>query len=297
MKLKVAILGSGNIGSDLLAKVLKSEHLSCSLFAGRNPASRGLARAHELGIKTSTKGIQAIEQDPDICDLVFDATSAKDHLHHWPVLDRLGKTVIDMTPSSIGKQIVPAINIQDIRFHRNVNMISCGGQASIPFAHAVSKLCKDIEYLEVVSSIASDSAGPATRINLDEYIENTEEALTTFTGCPNTKTILILNPAVPCIDMQTSVSFKLKNPDMPAIRAAISDLEESIQKYVPDYQLIVPPTLEQNRMIITVRVKGLGDFLPRYAGNLDIINCAAIATAEEYRHQLYGYEDRQCAKF
>lgn len=232
--------------------------------------------------------MEAIRKDPDCCELVFDATSAKDHLSHWPILEKLGKIAVDMTPSKVGKMVVPAINLNGVTSCKNVNMVSCGGQASIPLAHTLTQIEKNIGYIEVVSSIASKSAGPATRINIDEYVENTEEGLRSFTGCKKVKTILILNPAQPCIDMQTTVSAKVENPNMEKIRMAVADLERKIQHYVPGYKIIVPPVYESNRIVVMVRVRGLGDYLPSYAGNLDIMNCAAIATAEEYAKSMLG---------
>lgn len=280
--LKIAILGSGNIGTDLLIKVLRSPFLECTLFIGRNTDSPGMLKAKSLGVTISALGIESIVKNPDCCDLVFDATNAISHMSHWPVLKKLGKIAIDMTPSRIGKIVVPAINLNEIKDCGNVNMISCGGQASIPLAYAMTQVQKGIEYIEIVSSIASKSAGPGTRINIDEYIENTEEGLRIFSGCKKVKVILILNPAKPCLDMKTTVSAKVINPDIEKIRIAIFDMEKKIQKYVPGYKIIVPPVYENNRIITMVRIRGLGDYLPSYAGNLDIINCAAIATAEEF---------------
>ncbi|HOW36112.1 MAG TPA: acetaldehyde dehydrogenase (acetylating) [Candidatus Omnitrophota bacterium] len=281
-KIKVAILGSGNIGTDLLIKILRSDVLECTRFVGRNCHSKGMLKAKEKGVAVSDKGINEILDNPDCCRIVFDATSAKDHLQHWALLKETDKTVIDMTPSKIGKMIVPAINLDDALDNRNVNMVSCGGQASIPLAFVLSRTCKDIEYIEVVSSIASRSAGMATRINIDEYIENTEEGLRSFTRCDNVKVILILNPADPCIDMQTTLSAKMPKPDIEKLRAAVFEMERAIQAYVPGYSVIVPPVYENNRIVIMVKVRGLGDYLPAYAGNLDIINCAAVRTAERY---------------
>lgn len=280
-KLKVAILGSGNIGADLLIKVMRSPHLECSLFIGRNLDSNGIQAARRLGVNVSDKSIDAIIQDPGCCELVFDATSAKDHLRHWPILEKLGKMVIDMTPSKLGVMTVPAVDFASDIMDRNVNMVSCGGQASIPLANLIAKT-HEVEYIEVVSSIASKSAGPATRVNLDEYIETTEAALQAFTGCKKTKTILILNPADPAIDMQTTVSAKVKKPNLEALEPMLKVLLARIQSYVPGYELIVPPVYQGDRIFLMVRVRGRGDYLPTYAGNLDIINCAAVATAEKY---------------
>ena len=281
-KMKVAILGSGNIGTDLLIKTLRSPHLDCSLFIGRNMASAGMRKANELGVRISDQGIRAIEEDPDCCDIVFDATSALAHLQHWPILERLGKHVIDMTPSKRGEMCIPSINLEAESSARNVNMVTCGGQASVPIAHAIASVHRDLEYVEVVSHIASRSAGPATRLNLDEYIETTEAAIRRFSGARHAKAILTLNPAFPCVDMQTTVLVKAASPDLEKISESISAMVRRVQEYVPGYQLVVGPLIENDRIVVTVKVLGLGDYLPKYAGNLDIINCAAIAAAEHY---------------
>jgi acetaldehyde dehydrogenase (acetylating) len=281
-KLKIAIIGTGNIGTDLMVKVMRSEHMTCTLFAGRNFNSSGMKRANALGVPISDRGIEAIVQDPAICDVVFDCTSAHAHLEHWAILNKLGKTVIDMTPAKLGELCVPAINADECLATgaRNINMITCGGQSSIPIAYAVSQVHADIDYIEVASSIASRSAGPATRQNLDEYIDTTQEALKQLTGAKRAKAILILNPANPPIDMQTTIYAKIANPDLPAIQVTVAAMVEKLKQYVPGYQLIVPPTAEGGKVIITIKVVGAGDYLPQYAGNLDIINCAAIEMAE-----------------
>jgi len=281
-KLKVAILGSGLIGTDLLVKIMRSHYLECTLFIGRNLQSNGMTKAVSLGVNISDQSIDAIIKDPDFCDLVFDATSASGHLQHAPVFAKLGKIAIDLTPAQVGNMCIPAVNLTDCLKYNNVNMVTCGGQASIPLAYVIGQTQKDVEYIEVVSTISSRSAGPATRANLDEYIETTEKGLKKFSGAQKTKAILVLNPAQPAINMQTTVSAKVKNPDMEALKKPIEDMVSKIQKYVPGYKLAVYPTLENNRIMVMVRVQGLGDYLPSYAGNLDIINCAAIATAEEY---------------
>ena len=281
-KLKIAIIGTGNIGTDLMVKVMRSDSMTCTLFAGRNFNSAGMKRANSLGVPISDRGIEAIVNAPSICDVVFDCTSAHAHVEHWAILDKLGKTVIDMTPAKLGELCVPAINVETCLATgaRNINMITCGGQSSIPIAYAISQVHDDIDYIEVASSIASRSAGPATRNNLDEYIDTTQEAIKKLTGAKRAKAILILNPAIPPIDMQTTIYAKVSNPDLPAIQASVAAMVEKLKQYVPGYQLIVPPTAEGGKVIITVKVIGAGDYLPQYAGNLDIINCAAIAVAE-----------------
>lgn len=265
-----------------MIKVMRSEHMTCTLFAGRNFNSAGMKRANALGVTISDRGIEAIINDPAICDVVFDCTSAQAHTEHWAILNKLGKTVIDMTPAKLGELCVPAINAMECldTGARNINMITCGGQASIPIANALSLVHSDIEYIEVASSIASRSAGPATRHNLDEYIETTQEALQKFSGARRTKAILILNPANPPIDMQTTIYAKIADPNLPAIQASVAAMVEKLKQYVPGYQLLVPPTIEGGKIITTIKVLGAGDYLPQYAGNLDIINCAAIAMAE-----------------
>jgi acetaldehyde dehydrogenase (acetylating) len=281
-KLKVAILGSGNIGTDLMIKTLRSPYLECTAFVGRNLSSAGIAKAQSLGVPVSSESIGYFTKNPGSCDLVFDATSARDHETHAPILKKLGKIVVDLTPAQVGPMCVPAVNISELLEMQNVNMVTCGGQASIPMAYAIGQTQKDIDYIEVISSIASRSAGPATRANLDEYIQTTENGIKKFSGAQRTKAILNLNPAQPCINMQTTIFAKVANPNLEKLIPVVQDMVKRIQKYVPGYELLVGPTIENNRIVIMVRVKGLGDYLPEYAGNLDIINCAALAMAEEY---------------
>jgi len=281
-KLKVAILGSGNIGTDLMIKIHRSEFLECALFIGRNLSSQGMAKAISMGIKVSDESIKAIEKNVDCCDLVFDATSAKDAIGHWQILEKLGKIVVDLTPAKVGGLCIPAVNLHESIKQQNVNMVTCGGQASIPIAYAIGKTHNDIDYIEVVSSIASRSAGPATRLNLDEYIDTTEYGVKLFSKAKKTKAILNLNPANPCIDMQTTIFAKVDKPNIDALTIEVNNIVEKIKLYVPGYHLLVPPIYENGRIVVMVKALGLGDYLPKYAGNLDIINCAAIAVAEEY---------------
>lgn len=281
-KLKVAILGTGNIGTDLLVKIMKSENLGCTLFAGRTINSAGMKRAKEMDVPITDRGIQEIIDNPDVCDVVVDCTSAQAHVEHWRILKELGKAVVDMTPAKLGTTCVPALATgnwvsDDVV---NINMITCGGQTTVPIAAALARVHKDIEYIEVASSIASLSAGPATRQNLDEYVNTTEEALRKFGGAKRSKAILILNPATPPIDMDTTIYAKIKNPDLERITASVNNMVETIREYVPGYQLLVPPIVKDDTVIVTVKVLGAGDFLPQYAGNLDIINCAAIKVLE-----------------
>lgn len=281
-KLKVAILGSGNIGTDLLVKIFRSPFLQCTLFAGRNLNSKGMLKAMSLGVSLSDKGINAIIENPECCDLVFDATSASSHKLHAPILKQLNKIVIDLTPAKLGLFTIPSVNLEEALQYDNLNMITCGGQASIPIAYAISKIVKNIEYIELVSTIASKSAGPGTRANIDEYIETTEKALSHFSGCDNVKAIINLNPAQPSIDMNTTIYLKIDEPDMNLLTSEIKKMVTTIQSYVPGYFLALEPVYDNGFVILSIKVQGLGDYLPRYAGNLDIINSAALALAEEF---------------
>ena len=281
-KLKVGILGTGNIGTDLLIKILRSDLLECVAFVGRNLNSIGMRKALELGVPISDKSIQAFTSGFFDVDLVFDATSALCHKKHAPLLKEMGIVAIDMTPSQVGDLCVPAINLIDCVDSNNLNMITCGGQSSIPIAYILKKSAPSVDYIEVVSAISSNSAGPGTRANLDEYIKNTEQGLKYFTGCEEVKAIINLNPAKPNIEMQTTIFAKSDRCDLDKVTIAINECVTRIQKYVPGYRLVIGPVFESGRIMVMVRVSGLGDYLPSYAGNLDIINCAAIAAAEEY---------------
>jgi acetaldehyde dehydrogenase (acetylating) len=281
-KLNVAILGSGNIGTDLLIKVLRSPFLNCTKFIGRSVSSAGMKKAISLGVSISDRSIDAIIEDPRCCELIFDATSASWHKKFAPVFKENGIKAIDMTPSQIGKICVPSINLKECIKEDNINMITCGGQTSIPIAWAIAQTQDNVEYIEVVSSIASRSAGPGTRANIDEYISNTEKGLEYFTKCKKVKTILNLNPAIPCIEMQTTIFAKVDNPNMDEIEKSVNSIVDVLKSYVPGYKIVVPPVYENGKIVVTAKVTGLGDYLPKYAGNLDIINCAAISTAEEY---------------
>ena len=281
-KIKVAIIGTGNIGTDLLMKIMKSEFLECCLFTGRNPESEGIKRAEAMGIKVSCDSIKAIQEEPDCCDIVFDATSAKVHLYNAPILKKLGKYAIDLTPSQIGKMCVPVINLRECLSEDNVNLITCGGQATIPIAYAIRKVHPETEYIEIVASIASKSAGPGTRANIDEFTQTTREALTFFTGVPKAKAIINLNPAEPPVIMHNTIYAKIDNPRIDEILTEVHLIVKKIQQYVPGYRISLEPVVENGRVTTMIEVIGLGDFLPKYAGNLDIITSAAVNIAEEY---------------
>lgn len=287
-KIKVAIIGTGNIGTDILLKLKRSDVLECGMFAGRSADSKGIQIAKKLGITTSTDSINAIINNPDCCDIVFDATSANVHKANAPILKALGKFAIDLTPARVGKMCVPVVNLDECLEEDNVNLITCGGQATTPIAYAISKVHPDVKYIEIVATIASKSAGKGTRDNIDEFTQTTRDALTEFTGSDKTKAIIVLNPAEPPITMHNTVYALIDKPDMEAITKAVMDMEQKIKKYVPGYKIVLPPTFESGRVTTILQVVGLGDYLPKYSGNLDIITCAAIEIAENYARKKLG---------
>jgi len=287
-KIKAAVIGTGNIGCDLMMKIMKSPYLDCKLMMGRNLDSPGSRFALQKRIKVSDKSIDAICDNPDICDIVFDATSASVHHKNAAILKELGKFTIDLTPASVGLMCVPVINLEEALNTDNVNLITCGGQASIPIAYAISQIHPDASYIEMASTIASKSAGIGTRDNIDEFTQTTKDALINFTGVNKAKALIILNPAEPPIKMRTTVYAIIDDPDIAAIRKNVFETAENVRRYVPGYNIIVEPTFENGRVTTTVEVTGLGDYLPIYAGNLDIITCAAIRIAEAYAQKHGG---------
>lgn len=281
-KIKAAIIGSGNIGTDLLIKIMRSPYLECTLFIGQNPNSKNLAKAKELGIPISSESINAIAKNPSVCEIVFDATTAATHIKHAAILKELKKFTIDLTPSRVGKMCIPLLNVKEILKENNVNLVTCGGQATVPIAYCIKKIHPETEYIEIVSSLSSKSAGMGTRINIDEYVQTTSDAIKYFTGVKKAKAILILNPAEPPIHTHNTIFAEVNNPDIDLLTDKIKEVVIEIQKYVPGYKLILGPICEEGRITIINQIDGLGDFLPPYAGNLDIITCAAVNVAEEY---------------
>ena len=286
-KKSVSIIGTGNIGSDLLVKFLRNEKFKIHSFVGQRENSKGIQFCREKypKITTSTKSIDFISENKEDIDIVVDCTSAIQHIKFNKLYEHCNFKVIDMTPSKIGILTVPNLLSQKkLNVHKNFNLISCGGQTSIPVAHAISEYVKEISYLEVVSSISSKSAGPATRKNLDQYIETTELGLSAYTGISKEKikVILIVNPAIPEIDMQTSIYFKTDNKvDINILSKKIQNVISDVNEYVPGYRLVVPLTHVGDKHVLSIKVSGCGDYLPSYAGNLDIINCACIDLAEK----------------
>ncbi|WP_432151264.1 acetaldehyde dehydrogenase (acetylating) [Streptomyces sp. bgisy029] len=281
----VAVIGTGAIGRDLVGKVLRSELLECALVAGRNPGSAGLRHAAELGCPTSADGIDAVLAASPAVDIVLDATSAMAHVEHWRLLEPLGPLVIDMTPSKVGQMVVPTVTGMQPPAVRNVNLISCGGQASVPIAHALAGRFA-VEYIEVVSTVASTIAGRATRLNLDEYVATTAHAITAFSGVRDTKAVLNISPAVPPAPFRTAVHAIAPGAGAEAVRAVVAEAADRVRAVQPGYE-VVACTVSGDRITVSVEVVADSDVLPPYAGNLDIIDAAAIMVAEQHAARLF----------
>jgi acetaldehyde dehydrogenase len=276
----VAVLGTGAIGRDLISKIDRSPALDCRLVAGRNPDSAGLRYAESLGHATTAGGIEAVLAAPRPFDVVFDATSAASHREHWPLLEPLGTLVIDLTPSRVGRMVAPTVTGVSAAGGRNVNLISCGGQASVPIVHGLAARFR-VAYFEIVSTVASDVAGRATRLNLDEYVATTGHAVTAFSGVTDVKAILNISPAVPPATFRTAIHARMAGADPVAVRAVVDRAAEQVRSFAPGYE-VVACTAVGDLVTITLLVRAHSDVLPPYAGNLDIINCAAVKVAEQY---------------
>jgi acetaldehyde dehydrogenase len=293
--IKVAILGSGNIGSDLMFKILREPgHMELALLSGIEPQSEGLTRAKALGINTSHEGIQPILDDPGI-QIVFDATSAYAHVRHAKALKEAGRIAIDLTPAARGPYVIPPVNLGAHINESNVNLITCGGQATIPLVYAVSRVVP-VPYAEMISTIASLSAGPGTRQNIDEFTFTTSRGLEVIGGAKQGKAIIILNPADPPILMRNTIYVLLDSEDVDrkAIIESVEAMVTAVQAYVPGYKLKNEPVFEvrdtpegkKTLVAMLIEVTGAGDFLPSYAGNLDIMTASARQVGEVFAQKI-----------
>lgn len=281
-KVKVAILGSGNIGTDLMMKLERSNVLQLTTMIGIDPESDGLRRAKERGYEVIDTGLKGFLERSELADIVFDATSAKAHIRHAKMLREAGKIVLDLTPAAVGELVVPPVNIHEHIEADNVNLITCGGQATIPIVHAINRVCS-VEYAEIVATISSKSAGPGTRANIDEFTQTTSRGIEVIGGAKRGKAIIILNPAEPPILMRDTVYALVEDGTMneEAVIRSVQEMVATVQSYVPGYRLRTEPIIEGNKVTVFLEVEGAGDYLPKYSGNLDIMTAAAVKVAEE----------------
>lgn len=291
-KLKAAIIGPGNIGTDLLLKMFRSEWIEPVWMVGIDPESDGLKRAREMGIKTTAEGVDGLLPNvvEDDIRIAFDATSAYVHAENSRKLNELGVIMVDLTPAAIGPYCVPPVNlVQHAKgLEMNVNMVTCGGQATIPMVAAVSQV-QAVEYGEIIATVSSRSAGPGTRKNIDEFTRTTASAVEKVGGAKKGKAIIIINPAEPPLMMRDTVHCLTKDtPDQEAITASVHNMVKEVQKYVPGYRLVNGPVFDGNRVSVFMEVEGLGDYLPKYAGNLDIMTAAGLRTAEMFAEEAYN---------
>ena len=291
-KLPVAIVGSGNIGTDLMCKLLRSEHLDVRYMVGVDPASEGLALAAQRGVETSHEGVDWLLDQATLPAIVFEATSAPIHAGHAPRYFEAGIRAVDLTPAACGPYVIPAVNLREHVDAHNINMVTCGGQATIPMVHAVSRVVP-VPYAEIVATVASRSAGPGTRANIDEFTRTTAEGVRVLGGAERGKAIIVLNPAEPPLMMRDTIFCAIpEGADTDAIEASIDDVVAGVQSYVPGYRLRQRPQFEPGepnrppRVAIFIEVEGAGDFLPAYAGNLDIMTAAASKVGEAIAQQL-----------
>ena len=289
-KLKVGIIGSGNIGTDLMYKIERSEALQMSVMVGIDPESEGLKRAADRGYTVITNGIDGLMEKVGLVDIVFDATSAKAHKHHSDLLVAAGKKVIDLTPAAIGPFTVPTVNLSEHFNEPNLNMVTCGGQATIPIVNAINRVAP-VEYAEIVATVSSKSAGPGTRANIDEFTRTTSKAIEQVGGAKKGKAIIILNPAEPPIIMRDTVHALVEEEGNEAeIIASIDEMVNDVQNYVPGYRLRGTPQFDGRKVSVFLEVEGAGDFFPPYSGNLDIMTAAAAKVADELAKQLAAAE-------
>lgn len=291
-KIKCVLIGSGNIGTDLLYKLKRSEVLEPVWMVGIDEDSEGLARAREMGLKTTADGVDGVlpHLAPDGVQIAFDATSAYVHKENSDKMNACGVFMVDLTPAAIGPLCVPPVNLDQLADTMNVNMISCAGQATIPIVYGVSRI-QGVEYAEIIASLASKSIGAGTRANLDEFTYTTSNAVCEVGGAKKGKALCVINPAEPPMIMRNTIyCLTEEEPDQERITASLMEMIEAVQRYVPGYKLVNGPVFEGNKVGVFMEVAGLGDYLPTYAGNLDIMTAAACRTAEMYAAKILNGE-------
>lgn len=281
-----AIIGSGNIGTDLLYKLQRSNDIELGYMVGIDPDSDGLARARAMGVETLVDGAEGLLRLADPPDIVFEATSAKVHAANATRYAEAGIRAVDLTPAAVGPYVIPPVNLNEHLNEVNVNMVTCGGQATVPMVHAVSRVVP-VQYAEIVASVSSASAGPGTRANIDEFTRTTARAVEVLGGAGRGKAIIVLNPADPPLMMRDTIFCALPaDTDHGKVAASIEDMVSSVQGYVPGYRLTAPPQFDDEKVGIFLEVEGAGDYLPRYAGNLDIMTAAAVRVGEAIARRL-----------
>lgn len=291
-KIKCVLIGSGNIGTDLLYKLKRSEVLEPVWMVGIDEDSEGLARAREMGLKTTADGVDGVlpHLAPDGVQIAFDATSAYVHKENSDKMNACGVFMVDLTPAAIGPLCVPPVNLDQLADTMNVNMISCAGQATIPIVYGVSRI-QGVEYAEIIASLASKSIGAGTRANLDEFTYTTSNAVCEVGGAKKGKALCVINPAEPPMIMRNTIyCLTEEEPNQERITASLMEMIEAVQHYVPGYKLVNGPVFEGNKVGVFMEVAGLGDYLPTYAGNLDIMTAAACRTAEMYAAKILNGE-------
>ncbi|WP_138419589.1 acetaldehyde dehydrogenase (acetylating) [Aquibacillus sediminis] len=280
-KCKVGIIGSGNIGTDLMYKLERSDALELTVMIGIDPDSEGLKLAKDRGYQVINNGIDGLLDKMELADIFFDATTAKAHAHHHDILSSYGKKVIDLTPAAIGPFVVPPANLEEHLDATNVNMVTCGGQATIPIVHAINQACP-VDYAEIVATVSSKSAGPGTRANIDEFTRTTSRAIEKIGGANKGKAIIILNPAEPPINMRDTIHVLVaEEGKQEEIKASIKRMVKYVQEYVPGYRMSGEPLFDGKQVSVFVEVEGAGDFFPSYSGNLDIMTAAAAKIGNE----------------
>jgi acetaldehyde dehydrogenase len=279
-RLSVSVLGAGLIGVDLTTKIMRSEYLDLRLVAGRDAATPGLLQAARRGLPVATGGIGSLIDAEDPFDVVFDATNASFHAEHAEKLSAFGTMLIDLTPSRVGQMIIPTVNRADIGSHRDISMVSCGGQASVPILNAIAK-AHEIDYIEVVTTAATLSVGRGTRLNLDEYVGTTQEAIRCFTGVKDVKAIVNISPARPPATFRVAMSLLGKDLTTDSVYSLVTGAASEVRSFVRGFE-VKACTVNDGKAFVSVEVTSSGDHIPRYAGNLDIINSAAIYVAECY---------------